>query len=497
MKIPVLLAVLGLVVFRKLACGMAEERVGPDKSAVAQPGWAKGLVEMVRHPSRVYSIWVNGNENFYFQATPEEINELLDLFGKTRLRDYEVRIEPGTNAATSFGGGKYEYNVSLHVLSGIVLAVTRDKDAAAAYEPVLTIYTGEDDSLVKRLKVPEKAIVQCEIPGIDFKTKATRPVRRAWYGCVQFDDGSPAVDFEHGLSTRITLWEQTFPDGIELGTVSYQGFFGGAFSDRERADLDQGRSWLTVSLGTWASEAKRTDAQFPVALLAAEQVQAKPLKVARPPYYYGRILFEDGSPPVLTPPPWPGAEIRVEFPYSGGAKPGADGYFQLFLEPEQFEKLKARKPSKNIYCPVRESGSSVASETFPAELLSLDKAKAGVIRIPKLAYPPVYDPAKALPLVGRNLPPLGDLGLKPPAEDTAHRMALICFFNVQERPSRNCVAALAKRAEDLKTKGVWIVAVQAGAADRDALANFCRTNAVSFPVGNLPPNPKSSRSTGA
>ncbi len=71
--------------------GLATEQIGPDKPdrpTVSQPGWAKGIVDIPKHPSRVYSIWVNGNENFYFKATPDEINGLMELFSKARMRDH-------------------------------------------------------------------------------------------------------------------------------------------------------------------------------------------------------------------------------------------------------------------------------------------------------------------------------------------------------------------------------------------------------------------------
>jgi len=50
--------------------GMASEQIGPDSlhPTVAQQDWPKGIVGIPRHESRVYSIWVNGNENFYFKC---------------------------------------------------------------------------------------------------------------------------------------------------------------------------------------------------------------------------------------------------------------------------------------------------------------------------------------------------------------------------------------------------------------------------------------------
>jgi hypothetical protein len=75
----------------------------------------------------------------------------------------------------------------------------------------------------------------------------------------------------------------------------------------------------------------------------------------------------------------------VDFPYAGSASLDKDGFFKVALEPEQFEKLKARNDRKNIYIPLEEQGRSQANATFPADLLSPDREQAGTVKIPKPA----------------------------------------------------------------------------------------------------------------
>ena len=386
----IFLSILGILALCERAHGMATEQIGPNTSnrpIVVQPGWLKGIVEPLRHSSRVYSIWVNGNENFYFKTNPDEANELINLFSKARLRDHEVWIEPGTNSVKSFGGTVFDYNVSIQILSGIALFMSREQDTAETLEPRLTIYVGEDPSVLKQLKLPDNVTVRSKIEGVDIKGKLTKPSRKIWFGCVQFDDSTNAVDLEHSSSTQISLWDRDFQDCIPLATVNRDGILRAVFSDDELADLKSGKSWLTVTVGNFLTEPKKTDARFPGALLTLDKEKANPHKISRPQYYYyGRILFEDGSPPVLDPKPWPGAEINLDFAYAGRATLDAKGYFTVFLEPEQFAKLKAEKLRKNIYCPTDKQGQSSATDAFPPELLSQDKAKAGVVRIAKPAY---------------------------------------------------------------------------------------------------------------
>lgn len=393
-RLVFILGMVGILTLCASAHGMATERIGPDSPSrltIVQRGWFKGIVEPLRHPSRVYSIWVNGSENFYFQATPAGINELIALFSRARLRDHEILIVPGTNTVKSFGGQLFNYNVSLHILSGIELAVNREKDTAETFEPRLTIYVGDGLDLLKKLELPDNVIVRCEVESADIKRKASKPSRRIHYGCVHFDHSTPAVDMEHGLSTRITLWDSAFADGIPLASVGRDGTFKAVFSDDELADLKTGKTWLTVTAGNWLTEPNKADARFPAALLAFDKGKANPHKISRPQApYYGRILFEDGSPPHLDAKPWTGAEIWADFPYAGRATLDPQGYFKVYLDPEQFAKLKELKPRENIYIPLEEQGRSRATEVFPPKLLSQDKAKAGVVKIARPTFKPQF-----------------------------------------------------------------------------------------------------------
>ncbi len=384
MNTRALVALLGLLAFRELGFGIRSERIGPDASASAP----KGLVEIVRHPSRVYLYDWSGTLFYYFQSTPAEINEFAAHFVQARLRDHVIRIEAGTNTVTSFNGTTIAYNVRLQMVQVLSLAPRRE----GSLEPVveLTIYVGADRSLIQQLKLPDQAVVECAIEGVHLKGKRTKPQRQVWCGAVQFDDGQlgqVANDWQHGVHTRVTLWEQGYPDGITLAEVTSQGLFLAAFSDDELADLKEGRSWLTMTVGNYGAVAKKEDPRFPADELVRDAWRAKPQRVAGPTYYYGRILFEDGTPAKLNHEQWPRASrIMVELPFYVIATPDGEGYFQVSFSPEQLAQAKAQKPGKNIWVPVNDQGNGGAVGTFPATLLSTDKAKAGVVRIPKPGF---------------------------------------------------------------------------------------------------------------
>ena len=136
-------------------------------------------------------------------------------------------------------------------------------------------------------------------------------------------------------------------------------------------------------MGNQLTAPRPDDLKFELVNLTPNKDEAKPLIVLKPAFYYGRLLFEDGSPAILKPEPWPGAEISLSFPYCGRVTPDEEGYFRLNFTPEQFEELKAKKVRRNVYVPLFEQkGRSRALHAYSAADLSLEKGKAGVLRIP-------------------------------------------------------------------------------------------------------------------
>jgi hypothetical protein len=384
MNVKVLgLVLLGILGLELAVHGLATEQIGPDRDhpTVSQPDWPKGIVTVPRHPSRVYSLWVNGNENFYFKADQVQVNELLALFSKARLRDHEVWIKNGKPQVQSFQKAVIPYNINLQVLSGIALAMEDQGENSDGSEPRLMVYL--DDAVpAEQLVLPDNLMVHAEVPGFAIQGKATQPIRHPGYGRIQFEDGTAAGP-QPGIRTEISLWEPDSTDEIKLAKVGRDGWFGARFSDLEMADLKSGKTWLTITVGNALTEAKKSDPRFPAECLG-DKTTAQVVKVPAPKFYYGRILFEDGTAPMLDAKSWPGARITIDFSYAGSVEPDEKGYFKVFFTPEQYDKVKSDKPRKNIYIPDPvEKGRSTARVVFPASLLSQDKAQAGTVKIPR------------------------------------------------------------------------------------------------------------------
>lgn len=86
-------------------------------------------------------------------------------------------------------------------------------------------------------------------------------------------------------------------------------------------------------------------------------------------------------------------------------------------------------------------------------------------------------------LVGKHLPELKDLQIELPPSDLDNKKVLVCFWDMNQRPSRNCLMELAGRAKELENKGVIIAAVQASKVDGKTLAGWKNEHDISLTIG--------------
>ena len=244
------------------------------------------------------------------------------------------------------------------------------------HDPALTVYVdpNADQDFLKQIVLPANIILNNEIANCPLEGKAIKPKCAVWLTKVQFKDSAPAADFEHGLSTKVMLWKKNDEAGINLGKVTHKADIYAVFSDNEIADLKLGGSWLTLTVGNALTEARKDHPKLPIEKLATDKRLVQPVRISKPKFYHGRILFEDGSPPLLDSAPRPGAWIQVLFSFTGPVTLDSEGYFKVYLTREQFEKTKSDKVRKYIFLPnYEEKGISTARFAYPSSKLSQDK----------------------------------------------------------------------------------------------------------------------------
>ncbi|MHC4324836.1 MAG: redoxin domain-containing protein, partial [Planctomycetota bacterium] len=213
--------------------------------------------------------------------------------------------------------------------------------------------------------------------------------------------------------------------------------------------------------------------------LEAGKVATVNLEVVLNNVLYGRILFRDGSPAVVKPIPWPGAKTSILFTLGMGmargiAKVDDEGYFAVNLSGRELEMLKSGASRLIINVPTSEERRNKSMGDFPFEKLSEDKSKAGILKIE-------HPDRKPLSLIDKSLPEFEGIDIDFDTGQTKN--ILVCFFDIEQRPSRNCLAQLANRAEQLKEKGIIVVAIHAAKVEQAKLNEWIDENKITFPVG--------------
>ncbi len=153
-------ALLLLVALSPPALGLGMEEVGnAPLSELNYDEW-KGtdIMPVVNHTSRVYYMWVNGNENFYYSGDAKALNDILEKYAATELDVREVEIRPGPAGTSMFDGTAVPYDWRLHLLTGIVAAVRKASPGSEIWlgekNPTLTIFIGSGNFELKDVTVP-------------------------------------------------------------------------------------------------------------------------------------------------------------------------------------------------------------------------------------------------------------------------------------------------------------------------------------------------------
>jgi hypothetical protein len=95
----------------------------------------------------------------------------------------------------------------------------------------------------------------------------------------------------------------------------------------------------------------------------------------------------------------------------------------------------------------------------------------------------------AASLVGSPLPDFDGIKIDLGPEQTNGKIVLVCFFDMNQRPSRHCIRQLSKRTDELKAKDIFIIAIQAAKVEADTFNNWAKNSGITFPVGTIDGQP--------
>ena len=88
-------------------------------------------------------------------------------------------------------------------------------------------------------------------------------------------------------------------------------------------------------------------------------------------------------------------------------------------------------------------------------------------------------------LTGTPLPDFLNVGFNIVPKRPDDKAFLICFFDMNQRPSRNCITELTGKAEQLKEKGLAVIGVQASKVNENELNRWIQQSNIRFPIGTI------------
>jgi hypothetical protein len=97
----------------------------------------------------------------------------------------------------------------------------------------------------------------------------------------------------------------------------------------------------------------------------------------------------------------------------------------------------------------------------------------------------------AEPLLGKPLPQLNHMNMT--VKQIQGKAILICFFDMNQRPSRYYLTQLAEKAETLGKYSIAVAAIQASKVDQKTFSEWVKTNSMPFPVGMIQDDEKKVR----
>ncbi len=86
-------------------------------------------------------------------------------------------------------------------------------------------------------------------------------------------------------------------------------------------------------------------------------------------------------------------------------------------------------------------------------------------------------------VVGQALPDLSEFNFKIDPQIIQNRMILVCFWDMNQRPSRNAILSLNKQANSLLEKGLYMVFIHAGAVEEKTFTSWLKRNEIKPPAG--------------
>jgi hypothetical protein len=121
------------------------------------------------------------------------------------------------------------------------------------------------------------------------------------------------------------------------------------------------------------------------------------------------------------------------------------------------------------------------NESLPDELFRREIKEGAIVADSRSGRTITYAYKPQPPdLVGKALPESADTGIGLPSGQAKDGKLLVCFWDMQQRPSRHCLKSLAEKADNFADNGLSVLCVHASEVDGETLNEWMRNYKVPF-----------------
>ncbi len=120
-----------------------------------------GIIPVLEDSHRVYSVWVNGNERFFYRGDTSALNETLEAFAAIEAPVHEMVLRPGPAIAGAIDGKEVPHDWVLHIMGGRSEDFYRAEKDTQVFDkyPTLTVFVGENIIDLEDIEVPKDVTV--------------------------------------------------------------------------------------------------------------------------------------------------------------------------------------------------------------------------------------------------------------------------------------------------------------------------------------------------
>jgi hypothetical protein len=124
------------------------------------------------------------------------------------------------------------------------------------------------------------------------------------------------------------------------------------------------------------------------------------------------------------------------------------------------------------------------NEKLPDDLFRIELREGVEVADNRFGRTATYKYKAAPPeLTGKLLPPFDGIDIKISEDQLKNKPIVVCFIDIDQRPSRYLVQQLAGKARQLREKGVEIIAIHPSRLEKGALSESIKKLNLPFPIG--------------